>query len=296
MASHAKTNSKPLFNLLWIALGTFLIAVAIESFFVPYHLIDGGVVGLSMIIDMLTKQHSLPYLLLLINAPFVYIAYKELGRSFVTHMCFALVTFGAFSFILHGKHPFDGEILEVIVGGGIIMGIGIGIVIRMGACVDGTEILAILVNRKRGFTVGQVILFINIFIFALYGFIGKDWHIALNSFMTYFVAMKVIDLVIIGLKETKSVMIISSYPKEISAAIMKELGIGLTVMYGRGGFSGDAREILYVIVERLQLAELKEIIHREDPHAFIAIENLNEVLYGKNPVRITSHTIKTAGQ
>lgn len=99
------------------------------------------------------------------------------------------------------------------------------------------------------------------------------------------VVIKVMDAVIVGMDETKSVMIVSSRSKEISEAIIHELGLGLTVMYGRGGFSGDEREILYVIAERLQLAELKELIHRYDSNAFIAIENLHEVAYGKsNPV------------
>ena len=142
--------------------------------------------------------------------------------------------------------------------------------------------MAILINRKKGFTVGQVVLVINIFIFGAYGWIFQDWHIALKSLMTYIVAFKMIDMVIVGLDELKSVLIISSKPKELSEAIMTELGLGLTIMHGKGGFSGNAREILFVIVERLDLSDLKELILREDPTAFIAIENLHEVVYGKH--------------
>jgi uncharacterized membrane-anchored protein YitT (DUF2179 family) len=177
---------------------------------------------------------------------------------------------------------FIGDSLEIIVFGGAILGIGAGLIIRYGGCLDGTEILAIIINRKKGFTVGQIVFFINIFIFAAYGWIFSDWHIALKSLMTYIVAFKMLDTVLVGLDEVKSIMIISSKPKELSEVIMNELGLGLTIMHGRGGFSGEARDILFIIVERLDLAEVKEIILREDPCAFIAIEDLHEVVYGKH--------------
>ena len=164
--------------------------------------------------------------------------------------------------------------------GGAILGIGAGLIIRNGGCLDGTEILAIIINKKKGFTVGQVVLFINIFIFAVYGWFF-DWHIAFRSLLLYVVAFKMMDIVIVGLDELKSVVIISSKPKELTQIIMHELGLGLTVLYGRGGYSGDAREILFVTVERLDLSDLKEIVLREDPTAFMAIENLHEVVYGK---------------
>jgi uncharacterized membrane-anchored protein YitT (DUF2179 family) len=141
-----------------------------------------------------------------------------------------------------------------------------------------------MIHRRTGFTVGQIVLFINVFIFAAYGWIFKDWHIALRSLMTYIVAFKMMDLVIVGLDELKSAIIISSKHKEIGHAIMNELGIGLTIMHGRGGFSGDTREILFVIIERLDLSELKEIVLRVDPTAFMAIEDLHEVVYGKQGV------------
>nr|NGX26558.1 hypothetical protein [Chlamydiota bacterium] len=147
--------------------------------------------------------------------------------------------------------------------------------------IDGTEILAIIINRKKGFTVGQVVLVINIFIFGIYGWIFHDWHIALQSLLMYVVAFKMIDIVIVGLDELKSVLIISSKPKELSKIIMNQLGLGLTIIHGKGGFSGAARELLFIVVERLDLADLKEIVLREDPEAFMAIENLHEVVSGK---------------
>lgn len=281
--SHSRPFSHHLIGFFWTALGAFLAALAIRVFLLPNNLIDGGVVGVSLILARLFGAEHLSYYLILLNLPFLYLAYKFIRRIFVIHMLIAVLLFAGFLFILLRAPAFQGDALEIIVIGGAILGIGVGLIIRYGGCLDGTEILAILINRKKGFTVGQVVLFINIFIFAAYGWIFQDWHIALKSLMTYIVAFKMIDLVIVGLDELKSVLIISSKPKEIGEVITKELGLGMTIMHGRGGFSGDAREILFVIVERLDLADLKELVLSEDPSAFMAVENLHEVVYGKNP-------------
>lgn len=269
----------------WLALGSLLAAIGIKTFLGPNNLIDGGVVGIAMISSHVFGSHLLPYFYVIFNLPFLYLAYKLIGKTFVIQMCIAVLLFSGFWMLLADFPPFHGDMLEVIVIGGIILGSGIGLVIRQGAALDGTEILAVIVNRKKGITVGQLILFINIFIFGAAGIIYQDWHTALQSLMVYIVASKIMDTVIVGLDETKSVIIVSKEPKPIARALIHELGLGLTVLYGRGGFSNTEQEILYVIVERLQLAELKEIVHREDPTAFIAVENLHEVVNGRINVK-----------
>ncbi len=265
----------------WIVVGAFLAALSIRVFLLPNQLIDGGIVGIALILARLFGDYYLSYFLVLLNIPFLYLAYTSIRRTFVIHMLVAVLVFAGFLIVLEYAPSFIGDPLEIIVFGGATLGIGVGLIIRNGGCLDGTEILAILINRRKGFTVGQVVLVINVFIFTAYGWIFQDWHIALRSLMTYIVAFKMIDLVIVGLDELKSVLIISSKPKELAEVITKELGLGLTIMHGRGGFSGAAREILFIIVERLDLAELKDIVLREDPTAFMAIENLHEVVYGK---------------
>jgi uncharacterized membrane-anchored protein YitT (DUF2179 family) len=267
----------------WMTLGAFLAAFSIEVFFIPNNLIDGGVVGVAMIFGNLFGKQLIPFLLVLFNLPFLVLAYRSIGKGFVIHMIVAVLLFSGFLVFIAHMIPlqFRGDSLEVVVIGGAILGIGLGLIIREGGCTDGTEILGIIINRRAGFTVGQVVLVCNIFVFGAAGLVFKDWHPALMSLITYIVVIKIMDSVIVGLDETKSVLIISSKSKIIADAIVYELGLGLTIMYGRGGFSGDEREILYVIAERLQLAELKDLILREDPNAFIAIENLHEVANGK---------------
>lgn len=269
---------------LFLAIGAFCAAFSITVFLLPNKIIDGGIVGIAMIGGQLFGNALFPYFFIILNLPFLYLAYRHIGKIFLLHMFFAYLLFVGSLFFIEHMIPwqFEGDKLEVVVIGGAILGIGLGIIIRYGGCLDGTEILGIIINRRLGFTVGQVVLICNIFIFGAAGLAFPDWHTPIFSLITYMVVIKVMDAVIVGPDETKSVLIISSKSRAIAEAIVHELGLGLTVMYGRGGFSGDAREILYVIAERLQLSELKELIHREDPHAFIAIENLHEVASGKH--------------
>jgi uncharacterized membrane-anchored protein YitT (DUF2179 family) len=283
-ASHAPTKSlfSHFVNFLFTLIGSFLAAFAIDVFLIPNRLIDGGIVGIAMIFGNIFGKHLLPYFVILFNLPFLVLAYRSIGKVFVAHMILANILFAASIAFIQAFLPFQflGDPLEVVVIGGAILGIGIGLVIRYGGCLDGTEILGIMINRRTGFTVGQVVLACNVFIFGAAGLVFQDWHPPILSLITYIVVIKIMDAVIVGLDETKSVLIISGKSKAIADAIVHELGLGLTIMYGRGGFSGDEREILYVIAERLQLAELKDIIYREDPSAFIAIENLHEVANG----------------
>ena len=280
--SKAKTFTHHCLSVFWIAIGAFLAALSLRVFLQPHELIDGGIVGIAMILARFYDSAYLAHFLVILNIPFIYLAFRFIRRSFVFHMLLAVLLFAACLYLLNGFAPFDGDNLEIIVFGGALLGVGAGLIIRYGGCLDGTEILAILINRKMGFTVGQVILVCNFFIFGAYGWIFQDWHIALKSLMTFIVAMKMIDMVIVGLDELKSVLIISSNPKQLSEAIITKMGLGLTIMHGKGGYSGDARDILFVIVERLDLSDLKELILSEDPTAFIAIENLHEVVYGKH--------------
>lgn len=268
-------------DFIWIALGALLAAASIRIFLLPNHLIDGGTIGIGLILSRLFGEGYLSTFLILLNLPFVYLAFRYIRPSFVIHMLVATLLFAGFLVLLQDIPTFSGDTLEIIVFGGAILGVGAGLIIRNGGCVDGTEIMAIIINRRRGYTVGQVVLFANVIIFGVYGWIFKDWHIALQSLLMYVVAFKMIDLVIVGLDELKSVLILSSKPAELSKTIMQEMGIGLTMIYGKGGFSGASRDIIFVIVERLDLAELKEIVLREDPRAFMAIENLHEAVAGK---------------
>nr|NGX27115.1 hypothetical protein [Chlamydiota bacterium] len=177
MVTHKKPTSiwHYINDLIWITLGAFLAALSIRVFLYPNELIDGGIIGISLILARLFGENYLSYFLIVLTLPFIYLAYRYIRRSFVFHMFAAILLFAFFLWVLDKVPPFFGDSIEVIVFGGAILGIGAGLIIRNGGCIDGTEILAIIINRKKGFTVGQVVLVINIFIFGIYGWIFHDW-------------------------------------------------------------------------------------------------------------------------
>lgn len=276
-----KTPKEMLISYIWTTIGAFLAALSIQIFLMPHDLIDGGVIGITMILSRLTSESFFPLYFVVISLPFIYLSSRFIRRTFFIQMIIAVLLFTFFSSLLSRvAHP-DFDPIEVIVIGGAILGIGAGLVIKHGGCLDGTEILAIIINRKKGFTIGQVVLSINILIFVAYGLIFFNWHLAIRSLLTYVVAYKMMDMVIVGLDELKSVTIITGKPKLLTDVIMNEMGMGLTVMYGRGGFSGADQEILFVIVERLELSDLKALILRKDPDAFMSVQNLHEVVPGR---------------
>jgi uncharacterized membrane-anchored protein YitT (DUF2179 family) len=277
-----------------LILGAFIAAFAIDIFFIPNNLIDGGTVGIAMLAGRIFGTSLIPYLLFLFNLPFLILAFFRISKKFVLKLTLASLFFALFLILFPhiGFVPFHGDNLEVVVIGGAILGVGVGMIIRYGGCLDGTEILGIIFSKRWGCTVGQVVFFCNIFIFGSAGFVFGGWHPPLLSLIAYLVVGKVMDIVIVGLDETKSLLVISTKSKEISDFMTHELGIGLTVMYGRGGFSGQPTEILYIITERLQLAKVKELVFHIDPKAFVAIQNLHEVAAGKGAQKTYLHAHK----
>ncbi|MDF2550121.1 MAG: hypothetical protein K0S07_1188 [Chlamydiales bacterium] len=283
----SKSWQSLLISFLGMAIGAFLAALSVEFVLVPNSLIDGGVVGMAMIAGNLFGQHLTPLFLISFNIPFLFLAYRCIGKTFVFHMLLASFCFALSMMWIHRylPHSFSGDTIEIVVFGGSLLGAGIGLIIRYGGCLDGTEILGLILNRAIGLTVGQVVFVCNVFVFTLAGIIFQDWHPPLLSLITYVVAVKVMDAVILGLHESKSMLIVSKESRKVKRAIIRELQLGVTVMYGRGGYSDSEKEILYVIAERLQLSELKELVHSIDPTAFIAIENLHELSTGRQDMR-----------
>jgi len=233
-----------------------------------------------MILNALLKC-PLGIFIVVINIPFLMLALKKLGKKFVFSTLYAILIF-AIGVTIFGR-CFQGhciienlELFLVSVFGGLILGSGVGLIIRNGASVDGTEILAIYTTKKISFSVGEIIMFINLFIFAVAGFVF-DWQHALYSIITYFVAYKSMDIVIEGLNESKSVFVITDYSEEIGKDIMEKMDVSVTYLDAQGGYSGLKKRIVFCVISRLQLQKLKEIAKNIDPRAFIAIENVYEV-------------------
>ncbi|HBS58954.1 MAG TPA: hypothetical protein DEA44_06805 [Firmicutes bacterium] len=269
---------KPL-NLLICTLGAASAAFGLEEFLIPNNIIDGGVIGVSILLGHLTHW-PIGLFIVLLNLPFLYIAYQRAGKAFVWLSLFAISALALFTHYAHPFPPVTRDLLLVAVFGGIFVGIGVGLIIRAHGSTDGTEIIAMLLSSRYCLSVGEIILFINVFIFILAGFVF-GWERAMYSLITYFVASKMIDLVIEGFDESKSVVIISPYAHKIGRAIITESGRGITYLTGQGGYTGTAKRVIYCVITRLELPRIKEIVLRFDPCAFIAVENVHEVTGGR---------------
>ncbi|MBE6185359.1 YitT family protein [Bacillus ginsengihumi] len=266
-------------RILFVTIGAIIMGVSLELFLVPNQILDGGITGISIILSHLTG-FKLGVFIFILNLPFFYIGYKQIGKTFAITTLYGITIMSITTVLLTPVHVFTDDLLLCTVFGGIILGVGVGIVIRFGGCLDGTEALAILLNKKLPFSVGEIILFVNLFIFTCAGFVFT-WKFAMYSVITYFIASKAIDVVVQGLDESKSVWIISNEIDEIGEAIMARLGRGVTYLNGEGAFSGQDKKVIFCVITRLEEAKLKSIVEEFDDHAFIAVGNISEVRGGR---------------
>ncbi|SDO10287.1 Uncharacterized membrane-anchored protein YitT, contains DUF161 and DUF2179 domains [Paenibacillus sp. yr247] len=263
----------------FLFLGAALMSVGLEIFLVPNKIIDGGITGISIILSYLTHV-QVGIFLTLLNMPFLFIGYKMIGKTFALSTLFAILIMSIGTALLHPVPELTNDPLLAAVFGGIILGIGVGMVIRFGGSLDGTEIIAILVSKKIPFSVGEIVMFFNLFILGSAGFV-YSWDRAMYSLIAYFIAYKMIDVTIEGFDESKSVWIISDHFKQIGEAILDRLGRGVTYLEGEGGFSGDNKKVIFCVITRLEEAKLKSIVDELDPSAFLAVGNIHDVKGGR---------------
>ncbi len=264
---------------IFITLGALLMAVGLEIFLIPNQVIDGGVTGVSIMLSHITG-FKLGIFLFLLNLPFVYLGYKQFGKTFAISTIYGIIMLSLFATFFHPVDPFTDDILLATIFGGIFLGIGVGLVIRNGGALDGTEILSIVISKKVPFSVGEIVMFINLFILGSAGFV-YTWDRAMYSILAYVIASKAIDVVITGMEESKSVWIISDLAHEIGDAITDRLGRGVTFLHGEGAYTGDEKKVIFCIITRLEESKMTSIVEEIDPSAFLAIADIAEVRGGR---------------
>ncbi len=265
---------------LFLFAGSVLAAVGLEFFLIPNNIIDGGVVGVSIIVSHLTKL-PLGIFIFGLNIPFLFFGYKQIGKTFVVCSLFSITSLSFWVSVFHPIPGLTNDVLLATVFGGIILGAGVGLIIRSGGSLDGTEIVAIVLNKRTVFSVGQIVMFFNIFILSSAGLVF-GWNRAMYSLIAYFIAYKLIDIMVEGLDEAKAAMIISEKGEEIANAITARLGRGVTFLEGKGGYSKTRKTILYSVITRLEIAKLKAIIYDKDENAFVTINDVSDVMGGKH--------------
>ena len=265
-------------NIIFLTVGAMITAFALESFLVPNNIIDGGVIGISMIVSHITKW-NLGLLILILNTPFIIMAFKKMGGKFVVQTAFANIILAVFLNIFH-HYKVTHDLLLATVFGGIILGLSVGIILKHEGSLDGTEMLSLVVSKKLGVSVGEFIMGINVFIYLVAGKVFS-WESAMYSIMTYFIASKVIDTVMEGFNSSKSVRIISDNASAIGEQLIERLDISVTYLQGIGGYTGQDKDLIYCVISRLELPKMIDIIKEIDPKAFVSVVDVHEVYGGR---------------
>jgi len=270
-----------------IVLGVFSAAFGLKGFLLSSHFIDGGVTGVSMLLSNVLGW-QLAILIPIINIPFIVLAYRQIGKAFAIRSVLAI---GGLALCLaFVKFPdVTSDRLLPAVFGGFFIGGGIGLAIRGGSVLDGTEIAALLVSKSSHILkVGDVILILNVVIFSSAAlFLGIDS--ALYSMLTYFAASKTIDFLIHGVEEHTAIIIVSEKSEEIREGIIQRLRRGVTVFKGKGGMSYEDQDILYCVVTRLEIGRVKSVVEEVDPEAFVVVHGLAHAEGGILKRHVHSH-------
>ena len=265
-----------------IVLGVLSASFGLKGFLLPNSFLDGGVIGISLITTELSGI-SLSVLIVLINIPFIILAFSTISRQFAIKSIIAIILLAVTIYIIPFTSITDDKLL-IAVFGGFFLGLGIGLAVRGGSVIDGTEVLAVFISRKTSLTIGDVILIFNIIIFAVAAYVFSI-EIALYAILTYLAASKTVDFVVTGVEEYIGVTIISDKSEEIRLTIIEKMGRGCTLYSGKKGFAKRGKplkqtDIVYTLITRLELSKLQTEIDKIDKDAFIVMHSIKDAKGG----------------
>lgn len=260
-----------------ITIGTILMAISLNLFLDPHTIAPGGVTGFAIVLKKLTGI-QVDVTNLVINIPLFITGMLILGKSFGIKTLYATIALSAsIRFLPH--YSATENVLLAAIFGGVIMGIGLGIVFKFGGTTGGTDLAgAILNNFFKGFSTSSFMMLIDLLVVLFAAVVEQKLEIAMYSIIALYILVKVIDQIIEGLGYAKAFFIISNKPDEIGKTILKEINRGVTVLKGRGMYTGKDREVLLCVINRAQIAKLKEVVHTIDNKAFVMVADVHEVL------------------
>lgn len=277
-------------DMLLIVAGIVAASFGFKGFLLSNHFIDGGATGISLLISAVTKI-PLYLLIICVNIPFIILAYKVMGKQFAIKTALAITGLSICLATVNFPNVTNDNLL-VAVFGGFFLGTGIGLAVRGGAVIDGTEVLAIFLSRKLGTTIGDIIIVINVCIFSAAAYF-LSIEIALYSMITYLSASKTLDFIIEGIEEYIGVTIISSHSEEIRQMIINIMGRGVTVYNGKRGYgkSGETKntDIIYTVITRLELNKLNTELLKITPDAFVVMNSVRDTKGGMIKKRPLKH-------
>lgn len=280
-----KTLSPKNFILLTIA--GFINAFGVTVFLSPVKLYDSGISGTSMLLSQITPEYlTLSVFLMILNVPLFIYGLKRQGLAFTVYSVFAVSIYSLGAWLITDVLPIDVSMVSPLAGddlllcalfGGIISGTGSGLTIRFGGAIDGIEVMAVIFAKKLNMTVGTFVMLYNVVLYILAGIALNSWILPLYSIVTYAAALKTIDYIVEGLDRSKEVMIITNKPDEISYELMKTFECGTTKIAAKGGYSDTDKTVIYFVVNRFQIARMRDIIHTIDPCAYVTISEVADV-------------------
>lgn len=266
----------------FVTLGVLSATLGLKGLLLPNGFLDGGVMGISLLVNA-TTDVNLSVMIVVINFPFIIIGYTQVSKIFAIKTLVAIVALSVTLAFIHFPLITDDKLL-ISFFGGFFLGLGIGLSIRGGCVIDGTEVLAIYTSRKTALTVGDFILILNIVIFSVAAYL-INMGTALYAILTYLVASKTVDFVVHGIEEYTSVLIVSEKSDDIQSAIINRMGRGVTILKGKSGFGKTGRkeremDVIYTVITRLELQKLKTEIAKIDPEAFVVENSVNDIRGG----------------
>ena len=278
-------------NFIFLLLAGCINAFGVNIFLAPVKLYDSGISGTSILLSQITPEHlTLSVFLLILNIPLFLFGLKKQGIPFTVYSIFAVGVYSLASWLITDVLPVDVSFASPLAGedlllcalfGGMISGVGSGLTIRYGGAIDGIEVLAVIFSKKLGITVGTFVMIYNVILYIVCGVIMGSWILPLYSIVTYGAGLKTVDFVVEGLDRSKSVMIITEKPTEISEELMAAFDSGTTKIKAMGGYSNAEKTVVYFVVNRFQIAKMKSIVHSVDPQAFMTISEVAEVFKGE---------------
>lgn len=277
-----KQFRRKVLNIFLIILGILSAGFGLEGFLLPNGFIDGGVTGISLLVSKVTGL-PLAILIVVINIPFIFFGYTNIDKGFAIKTMAAIGGLAVYISVVHFPIITNDKLL-ISIFGGFFLGAGIGLAMRGGGVIDGTEVLALVVSRKGNISVGDVVMIVNVIIFSAAAFV-LSIEAALYSMLTYFSASKTLDFVVSGIEEHTGVTIISDYSETIRKMIIEKLGRGVTIYqgkrgYGKKGYQLSETDIVFTVVTRLEISKLTSEIEKIDPKAFVIMNSINDTRGG----------------
>ncbi len=274
-------------NILFLTIAGIINAIGVTFFIAPVNLYDSGISGTSILLSQLSPEYlSLSFFLLVLNIPLFLYGLKRQGPVFTVYAIYTVFIYSFTAFLINDVFPIDVSVASPLAGedlllcalfGGVISGVGSGLAIKFGGAMDGVEVMAVIFAKRLGITVGTFVMMYNVTLYVICGLCLGSWILPLYSIVTYGAGLKTIDFVVEGIDRSKAATIVTARAQEVSSALSAEFQCGITMMPATGFYSNSPKTVLYIVVNRFQVEKMKNIVHENDPSAYISIAEVADV-------------------